>query len=84
MILGWNPVTLTGSIAAVEAAWSSVAGEIGADPTFVIAETHGKRAIDNRARFKPHLLSHEMNATVKEFKRSMLFYAGACQRQAAR
>jgi hypothetical protein len=55
-----------------------VAREIGADPAFVIAATHGKRAIDNLARFKPHLLSHEMNAAVEEFERSILFYADAC------
>jgi hypothetical protein len=55
-----------------------VAREIGADPTFVIAATHGKRAIDNLARFKPHLLSHEMNAAVEEFERTILFYADAC------
>jgi hypothetical protein len=54
-----------------------VAREIGADPAFVIAATHGKRAIDNLARFKPHLLSHEMNAAVEEFELSILFYADA-------
>ena len=54
--------TLTDSIAAVEAAWSRVAREIGADPAFVIASTHGKRAIDNLALFKPQLLPHEMDA----------------------
>lgn len=52
-----------------------MAHEIGADPAFVIAATHGKRAIDNLARFKPHLRSHEMNAAVDEFERSILFYA---------
>jgi hypothetical protein len=72
--------TLTDSIAAVEAAWSKVAREIGADPTFVIAATHGKRAIDNLARFKPHLRSHEMEAAVEEFERSILLYADAYAR----
>jgi hypothetical protein len=52
-----------------------VACEIGADPAFVIAATHGKRAIDNLGRFKPHLRSHEMEAAVEEFERSILFYA---------
>jgi hypothetical protein len=42
-----------------------VASEIGADPAFVIAATHGKRAIDNLAQFKPHLLSHEMVSAVR-------------------
>jgi len=72
--------TLTDSIAAVEAAWSRVAREIGVDPAFVIAATHGKRAIDNLARFKPHLRSHEMEAAVEEFERSILFYADAYAR----
>ena len=55
-----------------------MAREIGADPAFVIAATHGKRAIDNLANFKPHLQSHEMGAAVEEFERSILFYADAC------
>jgi phosphoglycolate phosphatase-like HAD superfamily hydrolase len=75
--------TLTDSIAAVEAAWSKVAREIGADPAFVIAATHGKRAIDNLARFKPHLRSHEMEAAVEEFERSILLYADAYARRRA-
>ncbi len=66
--------TLTDSIVAVEAAWSKVAREIGADPAFVIAATHGKRAIDNLVCFKPHLRSHEMKAAMEEFERSILFY----------
>ena len=68
---------MTDSIAAVEAAWSGVPREIGADPAFVIAATHGKRAIDNLARFKLHLLSHEMVSAVEEFEQSILFYADA-------
>ncbi|KAI0289336.1 HAD-like domain-containing protein [Russula brevipes] len=73
--------TLTDSIAAVEAAWTKVAREIGADPAFVIAATHGKRAIDNLARFKPHLRAHELAAAVEEFERSILFYADAHARR---
>ena len=62
-----------------------MAREIGADPAFVIAATHGKRAIDNLARFKPHLRSHEMEAAVEEFERSILLYADAhAHRRAAR
>jgi len=68
---------MTDSIAAVEAAWSRVAREIGADPAFVIAATHGKRAIDNLARFKPRLHPDELSAAVEEFERSILFYADA-------
>jgi len=62
-----------------------VAREIGVDPAFVIAATHGKRAIDNLAHFKPHLRAHEMEAAVEEFERSILFYADAhARRRAAR
>jgi beta-phosphoglucomutase-like phosphatase (HAD superfamily) len=75
--------TLTDSIAAVEAAWTRVAREIGADPVFVIAATHGKRAIDNLARFKPHLRPHELGAAVDDFERSILFYADAYARTRA-
>jgi hypothetical protein len=50
------------------------------DPALVIAATHGKRAIDNLARFKPHLRSHEMEAAVEEFERSILLYADAYAR----
>jgi hypothetical protein len=62
-----------------------VAREIGADPAFVIAATHGKRAIDNLKCFKPHLRSHEMEAAVEAFERSILLYADAyARRRAAR
>ena len=54
-----------------------MAREISADPAFVIATTHGKRAIDNLAHFKPHLRAHELPAAVDEFERSILFYADA-------
>lgn len=43
----------------------------------MIAATHGKRAIDNLARFKPHLRPDELSAAVEEFERSILFYADA-------
>ena len=69
--------TLTDSITAPEAAWARVAQEIGADPVFVIAATHSKRAIDNLARFKPHLHPHELSAAVDDFERSIVFYADA-------
>ncbi|KAI1793294.1 HAD-like protein [Ganoderma leucocontextum] len=69
--------TLTDSIAAVEAAWGKVAQDIGQDPAYVIAATHGKRAIDNLAQFKPHIKTHEMDAEVQAFEESILFFADA-------
>ncbi|PIL22378.1 hypothetical protein GSI_15066 [Ganoderma sinense ZZ0214-1] len=69
--------TLTDSIAAVEAAWGKVALDIGQDPAFVIAATHGKRAVDNLAQFKPHIKAHEMDAEVQAFEESILFFADA-------
>jgi hypothetical protein len=54
-----------------------VAHEIGADPALAIAATHGKRAIDNLAHFKPHLYAHNPPAAVDEFERTILFYADA-------
>ncbi|KAF9222952.1 HAD-like protein [Gyrodon lividus] len=69
--------TLTDSIAAVEAAWGKVAKDIGQDPAYVIAATHGKRAIDNLAQFKPEIKAHEMDAEVQKFEESILFFADA-------
>ncbi|KZT64258.1 HAD-like protein [Daedalea quercina L-15889] len=69
--------TLTDSIAAVEAAWGKVAEDIGQDPAFVIAATHGKRAIDNLAQFKPYIKAHEMDDEVQAFEESILFFADA-------
>ena len=72
--------TLTDSIAAVEAAWGKVAKDIGQDPTSVIAATHGKRAVDNLAQFKPHIKAHEMDEEVQAFEESILFFADAYNR----
>jgi beta-phosphoglucomutase-like phosphatase (HAD superfamily) len=47
--------TLVDSIQAVEAAWTSVALELGQSPEEVIAATHGRRAIDNLRDLKPKL-----------------------------
>ncbi|KAJ4482434.1 HAD-like domain-containing protein [Lentinula aciculospora] len=69
--------TLTDSIAAVEAAWGKVAKDIGQDPAYVIAATHGKRAIDNLSQFKPQILSHQMDSEVQDFEESILFFADA-------
>ncbi|EJF56696.1 hypothetical protein DICSQDRAFT_174647 [Dichomitus squalens LYAD-421 SS1] len=69
--------TLTDSIAAVEAAWGKVANNLGQDPVYVIAATHGKRAVDNLAQFKSHIKVHEMDAKVQAFEESILFFAEA-------
>jgi len=69
--------TLTDSIAAVEAAWGKVAKDIGQDPAYVIAATHGKRAVDNLSQFKPHIKSHEMDDEVQTFEESILYFADA-------
>ncbi|KIJ64606.1 hypothetical protein HYDPIDRAFT_28540 [Hydnomerulius pinastri MD-312] len=69
--------TLTDSIAAVEAAWGKVARDIGQDPAYVIAATHGKRAVDNLAQFKPEIKNHEMDVEVQKFEESILFFADA-------
>ncbi|KAJ3855541.1 HAD-like domain-containing protein [Lentinula lateritia] len=71
--------TLTDSIAAVEAAWGKVAKDLGQDPAYVIAATHGKRAIDNLAQFKPQILPHQMESEVQNFEESILFFADAFQ-----
>ncbi|KAI0310857.1 HAD-like domain-containing protein [Amylostereum chailletii] len=72
--------TLTDSIAAVEAAWGKVAQDIGQDPVHVVAATHGRRAIDNLAHFKPHLRAHEIEDAIDAFERTILFYADAHRR----
>ncbi|KAI0345897.1 HAD-like protein [Trametopsis cervina] len=72
--------TLTDSISAVEAAWGKVAMDIGQDPAYVIAATHGKRAVDNLSQFKPHIKPHEMDDEVQSFEESILFFADAYNR----
>ncbi|KJA20140.1 hypothetical protein HYPSUDRAFT_167356 [Hypholoma sublateritium FD-334 SS-4] len=69
--------TLTDSIAAVEAAWGKVAKDIGQDPEYVIAATHGKRAVDNLSQFKPQLRAHEIEDEVERFENTILYYADA-------
>ncbi|KAF8899482.1 HAD-like domain-containing protein [Gymnopilus junonius] len=69
--------TLTDSIAAVEAAWSKVAKDIGQEPDYVIAATHGRRAVDNLSQFKPHLKDHEIGREVERFEESILYFADA-------
>ena len=60
-----------------------MAREIGADRAFVIVATHGKRAIDNLARFKPHLLPRDIVNAMEEFERSVLLYADAYGQRAS-
>lgn len=69
--------TLTDSIAAVEAAWGKVAKDLGLDPEYVIAATHGKRAIDNLAHFRPEIKPHEMDEEVSRFEQTILDFADA-------
>ncbi|KAG8692024.1 hypothetical protein FRC08_010045 [Ceratobasidium sp. 394] len=67
--------TLVDSIAAVEKAWGKVAEEIGQDPEYVIAATHGKRAIDNLREFKPHIKPEHIDDEVAKFERTILDFA---------
>ena len=61
----------------MEAAWGKVAQDIGQDPDYVVAATHGKRAVDNLSHFKPHIKEHEMDSEVTKFEESILFFADA-------
>ncbi|KAH8112571.1 HAD-like protein [Phellopilus nigrolimitatus] len=76
--------TLTDSIAAVEAAWGAVAVDLGLDPETVIAATHGKRAIDNLAFYRPEIKAHEMDAAVEAFEQSILDFADSFKKREAR
>ncbi|KAH8112541.1 HAD-like protein [Phellopilus nigrolimitatus] len=76
--------TLTDSIAAVEAAWGAVAVDLGLDPETVIAATHGKRAVDNLAFYRPEIELHKMDAAVEAFERSILDFADSFQKRAER
>lgn len=67
--------TLVDSIAAVEAAWTSVANELGQPADEVIAATHGRRAIDNLRDLKPklrRLTNDQMEPHVEEFEKRIL------------
>ncbi|KAH8106690.1 HAD-like protein [Phellopilus nigrolimitatus] len=76
--------TLTDSIAAVEAAWGAVAADLWLDPAEVIATTHGKRAIDNLAFYRPEIEPHEMDAAVEAFEQTILDFADSFQKRSAR
>ncbi|KAH8116114.1 HAD-like protein [Phellopilus nigrolimitatus] len=75
--------TFTDSIAAVEAAWGAVALDLGLNPESVIAATHGKRAVDNLAHFRPEIRPHEMDAAVTAFEQSILDFADSFQKREA-
>ncbi|KAM0792836.1 hypothetical protein ACM66B_002602 [Microbotryomycetes sp. NB124-2] len=67
--------TLVDSIKAVEAAWTSVANELGQPAEDVIAATHGRRAIDNLRDLKPQLrrlTNEQMEPHVEEFEKRIL------------
>ncbi|KAK4056292.1 hypothetical protein OIO90_002736 [Microbotryomycetes sp. JL221] len=67
--------TLVDSIKAVEAAWTSVAQELGQPAEEVIAATHGRRAIDNLRDLKPQLrrlTNEQMEPHVEEFEKRIL------------
>ncbi|POY73535.1 hypothetical protein BMF94_3472 [Rhodotorula taiwanensis] len=67
--------TLVDSIKVLEAAWGSVAQELGKDPEEVIAATHGRRAIDNLRDLKPklrRLTNEQMEEHVEEFEKKIL------------
>lgn len=57
-----------------------MARDIGQDPEYVIAATHGKRAVDNLSQFKPHLADHEIEREVERFENTILYYADAYHR----
>lgn len=68
----------------MEAAWGSVADEIGQDRGEVIAATHGRRAIDNLKDLKPQLRrksNAEMEPHVAEFETKILDNADAYQKE---
>lgn len=68
--------TLTDSIAAVEAAWTAKAEELGMDPAFVIAATHGRRASDNLQELIPSLKPHHVDQEVdSELSRAILVFS---------
>ncbi|KAK8843415.1 hypothetical protein IAR55_007072 [Kwoniella newhampshirensis] len=67
--------TLTDSIAAVEAAWTAKANELGLEPEAVIKATHGRRASDNLMELVPGLRKEHVEREVDKFERSILAFA---------
>lgn len=72
LVFHFRDGTLTDSIAAVEAAWGAVARELGLPEHDVIAATHGKRAIDNLASYKPWITKENMDAEVEAVSDAVL------------
>ena len=66
---------MTDSIAAVEAAWTSKAEQLGLEPQAVIKATHGRRASDNLTELIPTLRKEDVNKEVEEFEKSILEFA---------
>jgi len=64
---------LTDSIAAVEAALSELANEVGLDIEHVKKQAHGRRAIDFIANFKPHIPKEDLPEAVAAFERRILY-----------
>ncbi|ORY26278.1 HAD-like domain-containing protein [Naematelia encephala] len=67
--------TLTDSIAAVEAAWTAKADELGLEPEVVIAATHGRRASDNLMELVPGLRKEHVEREVEKFEKTILDFA---------
>ncbi|WVW79193.1 hypothetical protein I302_101159 [Kwoniella bestiolae CBS 10118] len=67
--------TLTDSIAAVEAAWTAKAEELGLEPEEVIRATHGRRASDNLMELVPGLRKEHVEREVEKFEKSILAFA---------
>ncbi|WVQ81534.1 hypothetical protein IAT38_003658 [Cryptococcus sp. DSM 104549] len=67
--------TLTDSIAAVEAAWTAKANELGLEPEAVIKATHGRRASDNLQELIPGLRKEHVDHEVEKFEKSILNFA---------
>lgn len=65
--------TLTDSIAAVEAAWSAKAEELGLEPEAVIAATHGRRASDNLQELIPSLRKEHVDREVESESQPLPF-----------
>ncbi|WVQ75439.1 hypothetical protein IAR50_005064 [Cryptococcus sp. DSM 104548] len=76
--------TLTDSIAAVEAAWTAKAEELGLEPQEVIEATHGRRASDNLQDLVPGLRQEHINREVEKFERSILEFADTPPRRNSR
>ena len=55
---------MTDSIAAVEAAWTAKALELGLEPEIVIAATHGRRASDNLMELVPGMKKEHVDGEV--------------------